>query len=130
MYLVIIAAFIPTLKPVSLATFKFPSSKGTGSGFSWRRLLKSRSSTDRSNTENKHKLPKQPQTPSANKQPCDIHTTMLRCEDDRFVRGATPKNGMELEGIHKTTEFAVQYSHEYRMREQSQVKAQREFEMV
>ncbi|KAI9640748.1 hypothetical protein NHQ30_011057 [Ciborinia camelliae] len=125
-----LAASIPTLKPVALTRYKFTSSQGTDSGFSWRRLFKSRGSTNRSHTEDEHKPSEQPHIRLSNKNSCGVYTAMLRCEDDHFVEGVTPKNEMELKGIHKTTEFTIGYADKSLMSEQPQVKPQREFEMV
>ncbi|KAA8565430.1 hypothetical protein EYC84_009290 [Monilinia fructicola] len=130
MYLVIIAASIPTLNPLSLARSKFISPQGTNSGFSWRRLFKSRTSTDRSHTDDENKLPKSPHTPLSHKPNYNIHTTMLHHKDNDAVERGIPPDRRRLEGIHKTTEFAVGYADKFSMGKQAHLKSQREFEMV
>lgn len=127
MYLVIIAASIPTLKPMALARSKF-TSRGTSSSFSWRRLF-SRSSTNRSHTE-EYKLPSQPLSPLPNKQPIDIYTEMLRRGNDDSVGGVSSGNRPGLDGIRKTTELTIGYADRLPASEEVHGNTQREFEMV
>lgn len=130
MYLVIIAASIPTLKPVAMTRTKFSSSRSTDSGFSWRRLFKSKGSTNQSNTDDERKISSQLRSLQSNKRPCDIHATILRYEDSNLSESVTPRTETGLDGIKKKTEFTVGYVYKSPRVNQSQVRAQREFEMA